>query len=56
VPAPVLNSAERLVRRQLEHVLERKLRAAEFVHRVAEEQPLFRPRSPDEQAVRQGAR
>lgn len=55
VPDPTMRSAERLLRRQLEHVLERKLRAAEFVHRVAEDKPLFL-RSPDDQTVAQGAR
>jgi DNA repair protein RecO (recombination protein O) len=36
VPAPTLRDGERLLRDVLESVLERRLRAAEFVHHVAE--------------------
>jgi DNA repair protein RecO (recombination protein O) len=36
VPEPVLHDAERVLRRQLEFVLERRLRATEFVRHVAE--------------------
>jgi DNA repair protein RecO (recombination protein O) len=37
VPDVVVKGAERLLQLQLEHVLERRLRAAEFVRRVAED-------------------
>ena len=36
VPPAILSDAERVLRRQIEFVLERRLRAADFVHRVAE--------------------
>lgn len=42
VPAAVLKDAERLVRRQIEFLLERRLRAAEFVHQVAEATEAYR--------------
>jgi GMP synthase PP-ATPase subunit len=35
VPTSVREELERLLRRQVEFVLERKLRATDFVHRVA---------------------
>ena len=36
IPEAVVKDAERLLRRQIEFVLERRLRAADFVRRVAE--------------------
>ncbi len=39
VPGPVWGEVERLLRRQIEFVLERKLRATDFVHRVATPAP-----------------
>jgi hypothetical protein len=51
VPDAVMKSTERLLRRQLEHVLERKLRAAEFVHRVAEDRPAFSSQDAGDEAA-----
>jgi DNA repair protein RecO (recombination protein O) len=42
VPPPILKDAERIMRRQIEFLLERRLRAAEFVHRVAEATEAYR--------------
>lgn len=41
VPQAVVDDAERLLRQQIEFVLERRLRAAEFVHRVSESRAGF---------------
>jgi DNA repair protein RecO (recombination protein O) len=43
IPDPVREELERLLRRQIESVLERKLRATDFVHRVAESRAPFKP-------------
>jgi DNA repair protein RecO (recombination protein O) len=43
VPDPVLRDLERLLRRQIESVLERKLRATDFVHHVAERRGAYKP-------------